>query len=157
MPNCEPLLKSLLYQLKKIVNCNKGKVLNTLQGTQLEAKFSKMDLQFVYKESGILVYPPEVNACPFVITIFVCFLTLYSVSELTPIQWQEVEMPLLQYLKSQLQQNTIATVKRLIPQVCGAIQCELDNFQNTSLTELMDVISGENDHLQDLITSVFHY
>ena len=67
-------------------------------------------------------------------------------------------MPLLQYLKSQLQQNTIATVKRLIPQVCGAIQCELDNFQDTtSLTELMDVISGENDHLQDLITSVFHY
>ena len=74
--NCEPLLESLLYQLKKIINCNKGKVLNILQGTQLEAKFSKMDLQvfeFVYKESGVLVYPPEVNACPFVITIFVCF------------------------------------------------------------------------------------
>ena len=155
--SCEPLLKSLLYQLKKIINCNKGKVLKILQGTQLEAKFSKMDLQFVYKESGILVYPPEINACPFVITIFVCFLALYSVLELTPIQWQEVEMPLLQYLKSQLQQNTIATVKCLIPQVCGAIQCELDNFRDTSLTELMNVIPGENDHLQDLITSVFHY
>ena len=158
--NCEPLLESLLYQLKKIINCNKGKVLNILQGTQLEAKFSKMDLQvfeYVYKESGILVYPPEINACPFVITIFVCFLALYSVSELTPIQWQEVEMPLLQYLKSQLQQNTIATVKCLIPQVCGAIQSELDNFRDTSLTELMNVIPGENDHLQDLVASVFHY
>ena len=158
--NCGPLLESLLYQLKKIINCNKGKVLNILQGTQLEAKFSKMDLQvfeYVYKESCILVYPPEINACPFVITIFVCFLALYSVSELTPIQWQEVEMPLLQYLKSQLQQNTIATVKCLIPQVCGAIQCELDNFRDTSLTELMNVIPGENDHLQDLVASVFHY
>ena len=132
--SCEPLLESLLYQLKKIINCNKSKVLKILQGTQLEAKFSKMDLQvfkFVSKESGILVYPPEINACPFVITIFVCFMALYSVSELTPIQWQEVEMPLLQYLKSQLQQNTIATVKRLIPQVCGAIQCELDSFRDT--------------------------
>ena len=66
-------------------------------------------------------------------------------------------MPLLQCLKSQLQQNTIATVKRLKPQVCGAIQCELDSFRDTSLTELMNVIPGENDHLQDLITSVFHY
>ena len=87
----------------------------------------------------------------------VCFLALYSVSELTPIQWQEIEMPLLQYLTSQLQQNTIATVKRLIPQVCGTIQCELDSYRDTSLTELMDVISGENDHLQDLIASAFHY
>ena len=112
-------MESLLYQLKEIINCNKGKVLKILQGTQIEAKFSKMDFQD---------YPPGINACPFVITIFVCFLALYSVSELTPIQWQEVEMPLLQYLKSQLQQNTIATVKRLIPQVCGAIQCELDSF-----------------------------
>ena len=84
----------------------------------------------------------------------VCFLALYSVSELTPIQWQEIEMQLLQYLTSQLQQNTIATVK---PQVCGTIQCELDTYRDTSLTELMDVISGENDHLQDLIASAFHY
>ena len=44
-----------------------------------------------------------------------------------------------------------------MPQVCEAMQSELDNFRDTSLTELMDVISGENDHLQDLIASVFCY
>ena len=81
------------------------------------------------------------------------FLALNSASaELTPIQWKEVEMQLLQYLKSQLQQNTIMTVKRLISQVCGAMQCE-DNQ-----TELeSEVVPGERDHLQDLIASVFHY
>ena len=158
----EPLMKFILYQLKGIINCNKSKVLKILQGTQLEAKFSKMEqqvLEFGGKESTTLVYPPEINACPLVITIFVCFLALNSASELTPIQWKEVEMQLLQYLKSQLQQNTITTVKRLVPQVCGAMQYELDSFRDTSLTELIesDVGPGEKDHLQDLIASVFHY
>lgn len=103
--------------------------------------------------------PPEINACPLVITIFVCFLALNSASELTPIQWKEVEMQLLQYLKSQLQQNTVTTVKCLVPQVCEAMQYELDSFRDTSLTELIesDVGPGEKDHLQDLIASVFHY
>ena len=44
-----------------------------------------------------------------------------------------------------------------MPQVCEAMQYELDNFRDTSLTELMDVIPGENDHFQDLVASVFHY
>lgn len=158
----EPLMKFILYQLKGIINCNKSKVLKILQGTQLEAKFSKMEqqvLEFGCKESTTLVYPPEINACPLVSTIFVCFLALNSASELTPIQWKEVEMQLLQYLKSQLQQNTVTTVKCLVPQVCGAMQYELDSFRDTSLTELIesDVGPGEKDHLQDLIASVFHY
>ena len=44
-----------------------------------------------------------------------------------------------------------------MPQVCEVMQYELDNFRDTSLTELMVVIPGENDQLQDLIASVFHY
>ena len=158
----EPLMKFILYQLKGIINCNESKVLKILQAIQLEAKFSKMEqqvLEFGSKENTTLVYPHEINACPLVITIFVCFLALNSASELTSIQWKEVEIQLLQYLKSQLQQNTITTVKRLVPQVCGAMQYELDSFRDTSLTELIesDVGPGEKDHLQDLIASVFHY
>ena len=158
----EPLMKFILYQLKGIINCNESKVLKILQGIQLEAKFSKMEqqvLEFGSKENTTLVYPPEINACPLVFTIFVCFLALNSASELTPIQWKEVEIQLLQYLKSQLQQNTITTIKHLVPQVFGPMQYELDSFRDTSLTELIesDVGPGEKDHLQDLIASVFHY
>ena len=56
-------MKLLLYQN------NQRKVLKILQGTRLEAKFSKMDqqvLEFGCKESTTLVYPPEINACPLV-------------------------------------------------------------------------------------------
>ena len=42
--SCEPLLKSLLYQLKTVIHCNKGNVLMILQGMKLEAKFSKIDM-----------------------------------------------------------------------------------------------------------------
>ena len=156
---CEPLLKSLLYQLKNVINCNSSKVLTVLQGTKLEAKFSKMNLsalEFIHEERNFLDCLPELDACPLVITMLVCLLALLSVPELTPIHWQQIEKQLFQYLHIQ-QQNAIVIVKRLMPQVCGAMQCELDNFRDTSLTELMDVIPGENDHLQDLIASVFHY
>ena len=78
-----------------------------------------------------------------------------NASELTPIHWQQIEMQLLQYFKAH--QNAMITVKHLMPQVCEAMQYELDNFRDTSLTELMDVIPGKNDHLQDLLASVFHY
>ena len=44
-----------------------------------------------------------------------------------------------------------------MPQVCEAMQYELDNFRDTSLAELMNVIPSENDHLQDLVASVFDY
>ena len=72
------------------------------------------------------------------------------VPELTPIHWQQIE-------KQLQQQNATATLKRLMPQVYGAMQCELDNFRDTSLTELMDVIPSENDRLQHLIASVVRY
>ena len=88
--------------------------------------------------------------------MIVCLMALLSVSELTPIQWQQIEVQLLQSLKSQ-QQSALILVKCLMPQVCEAMQCELDSLRDTSLTELMTVIPGENDHLQDLIVSVFHY
>ena len=142
---CEPLLKSLLYQLKNVISCNKSKVM-VLQGTKLEAKFSKMDLE-IHKKCDFLVCPPGIETCPLVTTIAICLLALLNASELTLIQWQQVEMQLLQYFKAQ--QNTIIAVKHLVPQACGAMQCELDNFRDTSLTDLTDVIPGENDHLQD--------
>ena len=113
-----------------------------------------MDLQ-VRKKCDFLVCPLGIETCPLVTTIAICLLALLNTSELTPIHWQQIEMQLLQYFKAH--QNTIITVKHLMPQVCEAMQYELDNFRDTSLTELMDVIPGENDHLQDLIASVFHY
>ena len=125
-----------------------------LQGTKLEAKVSKVDLQ-VHKECNFLVCLPGVETCPLVITINICLLALLNASELTPIHWQQIEVQLLQYIKAQQVFNI--TVKHLMPQVCEAMQCELDNFRDTSLTELMNIIPGENDHLQDLIASVFHY
>ena len=48
-------------------------------------------------------------------------------------------------------------LKSLVLKVCQAMQHELDNFRDTSLTELMDVIPDENDNLQDFIASIFHY
>ena len=86
----------------------------------------------------------------------VCILALSTAPKLTPIQWQQIEMRVLQYLKSQKQNKTML-VKSLILRVCQAMQCELDNFRDTSLTELMDVIPEGNDNLQDLIASIFHY
>ena len=157
--SCEPLLKSLLYQLKNVINCNSSKVLTVLQGTKLEAIFSKINLsalEFNHEERNFLDCLPELDACPLVITMLVCLLALLSVPELTPIHWQQIEKQLLQYLHTQ-QQNTIMTVKRLMPQVCEAMQRELDSFRDTSLTELVKVIPGENDHLQDLVASVFYY
>ena len=82
-------------------------------------------------------------------------MALLNASELTLIQWQQIEMQLLQYFKAH--QNTGIAVEHLVPQVCEAMQYELDKFRDTSLTELMDVIPGENDHLQDLVASVFCY
>ena len=157
--SCEPLLKSLLYQLKNVINCNSSKVLTVLQGTKLEASFSKMNLsalEFTHEERNFLDCLPELDACPLVITMLVCLLALLSVPELTPIHWQQIEKQLLQYLHTQ-QKNTIMTVKRLMPQVCEAMQYELDSFRDSSLTELVKVIPGENDHLQYLVASVFYY
>ena len=66
---------------------------------------------------------PEIDACPLVITMIVCLMALLSVSELTPIQWQQIEVQLLHSLKSQ-QQSAPSLVKSLMPQVCGAMQCD---------------------------------
>ena len=153
--SCEPLIKSLLYQLRTVIHCNKSSVLMVLQGTKLEAKFSRMNFQLVYKESEFPICPPGIETCPLVITIAICLLALINVPELIPIQWQQIEIQLLQYFKSQ--QNAIPTVRHLMPQVCETMQHELDNFRDTSLAELMNVIPSENDHLQDLVTSIFHY
>ena len=155
---CEPLIKSLLYQLRTVIHCNKSDVLMVLQGTKLEAKFSRMDLQIlksVGKENDFKICLPGLATCPLGITIAVCLLALLNVPELTSIEWQQVEIQLLQYFKSK--QNEICTVRRLMPQVCEAMQYELDTFRDTSLTELVNVIPSENDHLQDLVTSVFNY
>ena len=152
--SCEPLLKSLLYQLKTVISCDKSNVRFVLQGTKLEAKVCKMDPQ-VQKKCEFLIWAPGLETCPLGITVVTCLLALLNASELTPIQWQQIETQLLQYFKAH--QNTIITVEQLMPQVCEAMQYELDNFRDTSLTELMDVIPGEKDYLQDLVASVFCY
>ena len=94
--SCEPLLKSLLHQLKTVISCDKSNVRFVLQGTKLEAKVSKMDLQ-VRKECDFLVCPLGIEACPLVTTFAICLMALLNASELTPIQWQQIEMQLLQY------------------------------------------------------------
>ena len=149
--SCEPLIKSLLHQLRTVIYCNKSSVLMVLQGTNLEAEVSKMDLS-VCKENDFKICPPDLATCPLGITIAICLLALLNVSELTSIEWQQVEMQLLQYFKSQ--QNAILTVRHLMPQVCEAMQYELDNFRDTSLRELMNVIPSEN---EDLVASIFNY
>ena len=158
--SCEPLLTSLLNQLKNVICHNKSKLLRVLQGTKLEAKFSKIELQVlkpVHEESFFsCVCLPETDACPLLITMIACLMALLSVSELTPIQWQEIEVQLLQSFKSQ-QQGALTLVKCLMLHVCEAMQCELDSLRDTCLAELMTVTPGENDHLQDLIASVFRY
>ena len=158
--SCEPLLKSLLNQLKDVIRHNKSKLLGVLQGTKLEAKFSKIELQVlksVHEESSFFswVCRQEIDACPLLNIVIVCLMALLSVSELTPIHWQQIEVQLLQSLKSQ-QQSALTLFKCLMPQVCEALQCELDSLRDTCLTELM-IIPGENDHLKDIIASVFHY
>ena len=107
-------------------------------------------------ESSCLACLPKMDACPFVTTMLVCLLALLSVPELTPIQWQQIELHLLEYLKFE-QQGALNLVKCLMAHVCGAMQCELDSFRDASLTELMDTIPSENDQFQHLIASVLHY
>ena len=149
--SCESLLKSLLHNLKNI-----NTVLTVLQGTILEDKVSKIKQELTNEEGNFLYCLPELDACPLVTTTLVCLLALFSVSEITPIHWEKIEMQLLQCLKSQ-QQKEMMALKCLLLQVCGAMQCELDSFRDTSLTEFVSVIPGENDHLQDLIASVLQY
>ena len=85
-------------------------------------------------------------------------------SELTPFHWQQIELQLLQFFKSQ--QGHCGKVLNTTGVWGNTV--ELDSFQDTSLTELMNVFLGENDHLihstpskddhlQDLLASVFHY
>ena len=127
---CEPLLKSLLHQLKNVINCNNSQFLAVFQGTILETRFCKMKFMTSKStdvESSCLACLPKMDACPFVTTMLVCLLALLSVPELTPIQWQQIELHLLEYLKSQ-QQGALNLVKCLMPHVCGAMQCELDSF-----------------------------
>ena len=150
--SCEPLIKSLLCQLKAVIHCNKSSVLMVLQGTKLE---DLQALKSAYKESDILICPLGIETCPVVVTIAICLLALLKVPELTSIEWQQVEIQLLRYFKSQ--QNAILPVRHLMPQVCEEMQYELDNFRDISLTELVNVIPSENDHLQDLVASIFHY
>ena len=149
--SCESLLKSLLHNLKNI-----NTVLTVLQGTILEDKVSKIKQELTNEEGNFLYCLPELDACPLVTTTLVCLLALFSVLEITPIHWEKIEMQLLQCLKSQ-QQKEMMALKCLLLQVCGAMQCELDSFRDTSLTEFVSVIPGENDHLQDLIASVLQY
>ena len=120
---CDPLLKSLLHQLKNVINCNNSQFLAVFQGTILETRFCKTKFttsKSADVESSCLACLPKMDACPFVTTMLVCLLALLSVPELTPIQWQQIELHLLEYLKSQ-QQGALNLVKCLMAHVSGAM------------------------------------
>jgi len=160
--SCEPLLKSLLYQLKNIIFHNNRILMKVFQGTKLAMKCSKTELQgleSICDESNFIAQAaclPAMDACPLVITVLVCILTLLSTPQLTHNQWQQIETQMLEYLKSH-KQNTIITVKHLMPRLCEALQCELDDFRDTSLTELVKDVPGRDDDLQYIIASLLRY
>jgi len=155
--SCEPLLKSLLYQFKNVIFHNNRRLLQVFRGTKLADKFCETQMQrseSFHNESNLLAQGaclPTMDACPLLITILVCLLTLHSASELTYITWQKIETQLFEYFKLQ-QPNATSILKALMPRLCEALQCELDKFRDTSLTELV-----KDDHLQYLIASLLHY
>ena len=158
--SCEPLLKSLLHQLKNVIVHNNRQLMQVFQGTKLAEKFTTTELQrleSIHDESiaqGSCL--PAMDVCPLVITVLVCILTLLNTSELTHIEWQQIETQLLEYLKL-YKQNTIITVKHLMPRLCEALQRELDDFRDTSLTELVKDVPSKDDSLQYIIDSLLSY
>jgi len=86
--------------------------------------------------------------------MLVCLLALFYSSELNPDQWQQIQMQLFQFLRERTEQR-LSFLEKFLPHVCTAVQSELDNFRNTSLTEF--VKNGKNDQLWHLLISVFQY
>ena len=152
----EPLLKSLLYQFKNVIFHNKGRLLQVFRGTKLADQFCETKVQkseSIHDENNFSAQGaclPPMDASPLLITVLVCLLTLHSASELTYITWQKIETQLFEHFK--LQQPNVGTLKYLMSQMYEALQCELDNFRDTSLTELV-----KDSHLQYLIASLLHY
>ena len=160
--SCEPLLKSLLHQLKNVIVHNNRQLMQVFQGTKLAEKCTTTELQrlqSIHDESTFIAQGsclPAMDVCPLVITVIVCILTLLNISELTHIEWQQIETQLLEYLKL-YKQNTIITVKHLMPRLCEALQRELDDFRDTSLTELVKDVPSKDDSLQYIIDSLLSY
>ena len=162
--SCEPLLKSLLHQLKNVIIRNNRQLMQVFQGTKLAEKFSTTELQrleSIHDESTFIAqgsYLPAMDVCPLVITVLVCILTLLNTSELTHIEWQQIETQLLEYLRL-CKQNAIFTVKHIMPRLCEALQRELDGFRDTSLTELVKDVPGRDDRSQlvYIIASLLSY
>ena len=92
--SCEPLLKSLLHQLKNIVFRNSRQLMQIFRGTKLAKKFSITEPEYTHDEST-----KGMDDCSLAITGTVCILTLLSAPELTPMTWQQIEKQLLEYLK----------------------------------------------------------
>jgi len=158
--SCELLLKSSLHQLKNVIFHNNRILMKVFQGTKLAMKCSKTELQgleSICDESNFIAQAaclPAMDACPLVITVLVCILTLLSTPQLTHNQWQQIETQMLEYLK--LHSQKIISVK-LLPQLCEALQCELDDFRDTSLMELVKDVPGRDDDLQYIIASLLRY
>ena len=155
--SCEPLLKSLLHQQKNVVFRNSRQLMQIFRGTKLAEKFCITELQrleYAHDESNFIA--KGMDGCPMVITILVCIFTLFNAPELTPMTWQLIEKQLLEYLKLQ-QQNTTMVTEHIMPRLCEALQHELDDFRDTSLTELVRDVPRKDDSLQYLIASVLNY
>ena len=156
--SCELLLKSILSQLRNVITCCHRTLLKIFRGTKLEKKILEMEMHLlepIHEADGCLP-SNDVSNCPILYTMLVCLLALFYSSEIDPDQWQQIEMQLFQFLRERSEQR-LAFFKTLIPLVCTAVQSELDNFRNTSLAEFVKVNFGKNDHMWDLLISVFQY
>ena len=156
---CELLLKSLLSQLRNVITCCHHTLFKVFHGTKLEKKIREMEIQqfeSVHEADSLCLPSTDVSNCPILYTMLVCLLALFYSSEIDTDQWQQIEIQLFQFLTQRAEQR-IAFFKTLIPQICTAIQSELDNFRNTSLAEFVKLNFGKNDHLWHLLVSVFQY
>jgi len=155
--SCEQLLKSLLSQLRNVITCCRGSLLKIFHGTKLAKKTLEIEIELfesVHETDEFHLPSFDISNCPMLFTMLVCLLTLFYSSELNPDQWQQIRMQLFQFLRERTEQR-ISFLKTFLPHVCTAVQSELDNFRNTSLTEFVKF--GKNDQLWHLLISVFQY
>ena len=135
--------------------------MQVFQGTKLAMKCSKTELQgleSICDEINFIAQAaclPAMTAGAIIVTVLVCVFTLLSTPELTHNMWQQIEAQLLEYLKSHSKEGIISV--KLLPRLCEALQCELDDFRDTSLMELVKDVPGRDDHLQYIIASLLRY
>ena len=156
--SCEQLLKSLLSQFRNVITCCRGSLLKVFHGTKLAKKTLEIEKQLepVHEADEFHLPSFDVSNCPILFTMLACLLALFYSSELNSDQWQQIRMQLFQFLRERSQLR-ISFLVAFVSHVCVAVQSELVNFRNTSLTEFVKTNFGKNDRLWNLLTSVFQY